>query len=268
MKTIDINQIVKAKTGKRLPKPLLRIIEWAINLKGINRLITQYGDKYKGIDFAKEVLNDLSVTSTISGLSNIPTNQPLLFVSNHPLGALEALAIGKELQATLNNNICFIANELLSYIAPLKDIFIPVTVGGNRQSRSNIYKLDKVFASQKHIIMFPSGTIARRTDGIVQDSQWKKMFVTKARLYGRTIVPIHCSGSSSDFFLSLSNFRKKIGIKSNLELILIPREVFKYRGKHINITVGEPISPTTLSSDKTDMLHAQDIRKIVCSLNQ
>ncbi len=263
---IDIGEVVKQKTGKRLPKPILSLIAKTIQLKKINSLITRYGDDYQGAEFGGKVVDDLNVTTTVKGLENIPQGEKIIFVSNHHLGALEALAMGRHLNEVFKDNINFITNEILRYISPLKDIFVPVNVGANRQERRHLQMIEELFESDKQIVMFPAGTIARRNNGVVQDSQWKKMFVAKARQYKRTIVPIYCSGQSSEFFLKFSNFRKKIGIKSNLELVLIPREVFKYEGKHIDIIIGKPIDYQSLTKDQSDLQHAQRIKDIVYSL--
>lgn len=263
MEIIDIEQLAQSKLGKPIPKIVAWLAKKIVCLDRINHIIQKYGEDNKGIAFGERVLEELKVTSSIKGLDNIPHDRPLVFVSNHPLGALEALAMGKHLNKVFEGRIYFITNEILSYIPPLRDIFIPVAVGSQRQERSKIIAVDNIFASDKQIIMFPSGGVSRRTEGKVQDPVWNKMFVTKARLHGRTIVPIFCSGQSSEFFLRFSNFRKKIGIKSNIELIFFPREMFKYNGKHIDITIGTPIDPATLSPDISDMQHAQAIRQKV-----
>ncbi len=266
MEIIDIESIVKTKTDKKIPKIVLWLIKKIICLKRINYIIEKYGAQNKGIAFAEKVLEELRITTDIKGLENIPDDNRLVFVSNHPLGALEALAMGKHLNKVFEGKINFITNEILTYIPPLKDIFIPVAVGADRQDRAKMEAVENLFASDNHIIMFPSGGISRRTNGKVQDPEWKKMFVTKARLHRRTIVPIFCSGQSSEFFLKFSNFRKKIGIKSNIELIFFPREMFKYEGKKIDITVGKPISIDSFDKGKSDYTIAQDIREIVYGL--
>ncbi len=266
VETIDIESIVRAKAGRRLPKWICRIAKKIICLDRINYIITKYGEDNKGIAFAEKVLEELDIETSIKGEDNIPTDRPLVFASNHPLGALEALAIGKHLNRLFEGRIYFITNEILTYIAPLRDIFIPVAVGAQTQERSKIEAVEKLFVSDKHIVMFPSGSVSRRIEGKVQDLPWRKMFVTKARLHHRTIVPIYCSGQSSEFFLHFSRLRQRLGIKVNIELIFFPREMFKYKGKKIDITVGKPIDSASLTSDKSDYRHAQDIRKIVYDL--
>ena len=266
MQTIDLESIIKCKTNRKIPKFIARLVKKIICLDRINEIIVKYGKDNQGIAFAEKVLEDLNITTSIKGLENIPRNEKLIFVSNHPLGALEALAIGKYLDTLFKGQINFITNEILTYIPPLKEIFTPVEVGSNKQDRTKLNNIEQLFVSDKQIIIFPSGVVSRRIDGKVQDFEWKKMFVAKARQYQRNIVPIYCSGQSSEFFLKFSNFRKKLGIKTSIELILFPREMFKYEGKSIDITIGRPISYQSLTADISDKKHAENIRKLVYEL--
>lgn len=266
MQTIDLESIIKYKTNRKIPKFIARLVKKIICLDRINEIIVKYGKDNQGIAFAEKVLEDLNITTSIKGLENIPRNEKLIFVSNHPLGALEALAIGKHLDTLFKGQINFITNEILTYIPPLKEIFTPVEVGSNKQDREKLNNIEQLFVSDKQIIIFPSGVVSRRIDGKVQDFEWKKMFVAKARQYQRNIVPIYCSGQSSEFFLKFSNFRKKLGIKTSIELILFPREMFKYEGKSIDITIGQPISYQSLTTDISDKKHAEDIRRLVYEL--
>jgi hemolysin len=266
MQTIDLESIIKYKTNRKIPKFIARLVKKIICLDRINEIIVKYGKDNQGIAFAEKVLEDLNITTSIKGLENIPRNEKLIFVSNHPLGALEALAIGKYLDTLFKGQINFITNEILTYIPPLKEIFTPVEVGSNKQDREKLNNIEQLFVSDKQIIIFPSGVVSRRIDGKVQDFEWKKMFVAKARQYQRNIVPIYCSGQCSEFFLKFSNFRKKLGIKTSIELILFPREMFKYEGKSIDITIGQPISYQSLTTDISDKKHAEDIRKLVYEL--
>ena len=59
IETIDIESIVKAKTGRQLPKWICRITKKIICLDRINYIITKYGEDNKGIAFAEKVLEEL-----------------------------------------------------------------------------------------------------------------------------------------------------------------------------------------------------------------
>ncbi|MDR1544270.1 MAG: 1-acyl-sn-glycerol-3-phosphate acyltransferase [Prevotellaceae bacterium] len=260
-KMIDVKQIITEK-NLSLPNFLINWLKKIIHQSEINYFLKKNSGKI-GVDFMSAILNDFNIKTKISGLDNIAHGEKLIFASNHPLGALEAMAIGTVLGEQFYNKINFVTNDLLTFLEPLKPIFTPVSVGVGKQNKMLAEDLDKTFSSDNQIIMFPSGTVSRRIRGKVQDPEWKKMFVAKARQYERNVVPIFCMGRSSNFFLNLSNFRKFIGIKTNIELLFLPNEMFKKKNSEICITIGKPISYKTFTKEKSDFEWAQEVRKKV-----
>ncbi len=77
---------------------------------------------------------------------------------------------------------------------------------------------------------------------------WQKSIITKAKQSKRDLVPIHVSGRCSNFFYNLSNIRKFLGIKTNLEMFFLPNESYQHRNKHFVITFGKPIPYETFDS--------------------
>ena len=89
--------------------------------------------------------------------------------------------------------------------------------------------------------MFPAGLVSRKQQGIIQDLEWQKSFVSKAIQHRRDIVPIFIDGRNSNFFYNLANFRKKIGLKANIEMLYLPDETFKQRNRTFTLYIGQPI---------------------------
>ena len=73
----------------------------------------------------------------------------------------------------------------------------------------------------------------------MSDLPWRSNFVKRAAASGRRIVPVFVEGELSDFFYRLSNFRTKIGIRFNIEMLYLPDEMFSQKGKHFRILVGD-----------------------------
>ena len=84
--------------------------------------------------------------------------------------------------------------------------------------------------------------------------------------YKLPIVPVYVDAQNSSFFYSVANIRKKLGIKFNYELVLLPGEVFKYHDKPINLYYGEPIMPSVLSEIKGSAERTQYVRKMTYML--
>ena len=97
--------------------------------------------------------------------------------------------------------------------------------------------------------MFPAGLVSRKTPQGIIDPPWQKSFVKKAIAHQRSIIPVHISGRNSNFFYNLANFRKRIGLKINLEMLYLVDEVYKFKGNPIEVKFGKPIHYEDLKKD-------------------
>ena len=79
---------------------------------------------------------------------------------------------------------------------------------------------------------------------------WKKSFVAKAIQYQKNVVPVFIDGHNSNFFYNLAYWRKKLGIKANVEMFYLVDEMYKQKGKTLTFTFGEPISWKVFTLDK------------------
>ncbi|MEG1574701.1 MAG: glycerol acyltransferase, partial [Bacteroidales bacterium] len=156
-------------------------------------------------------------------------------------------------------------NDLLMNVTPLTSVFIPVNCYGG-QTKELSKNLTEVFDSDNQIIVFPAGFCSRRFNGVIQDPEWKKWFITSAVQYKRDIVPIYFDGQNSKFFYRLALIRKMLGIKLNIELIYLPDEMFKASNKTFNIYFGKPISWKSFDDSKTPKEWAQEVRSQVYAL--
>ena len=64
----------------------------------------------------------------------------------------------------------------------------------------------------------------------------------------RDIVPIYFDAANSRFFYRFAKWRKRLGIKFNIELIFLPKEMIKKCGSTLRVIVGEPIPWTSLDA--------------------
>ena len=62
----------------------------------------------------------------------------------------------------------------------------------------------------------------------------------------------------SKFFYNLANFRTKIGLKVNLEMMYLPKETFNKKGSTFTLVIGKPIKWETLDKSKTPKEWAED----------
>lgn len=248
-KFIDIDKVFKDKNPglyKWIPGFVMRFLKKLIHQEEINDALITGKDKHDAA-FAEHCLNYLGAKVSSTGLNQIPKETGVVVASNHPLGGLDGIALIAE-TAKARDDVKFPVNDILTRLPNFEGVFIPVNKHGNN-TRGNLEKIEKIYADKNCVLIFPAGLCSRKIDGIIQDLEWQKSFVSKAIKYQLPIIPTYIKGKNSNRFYNISNWRKALGIKANIEMILLPDEMFKQKGKHIHITYGPQINPSVF--DKT-----------------
>jgi putative hemolysin len=85
------------------------------------------GEAYRGFDFVEAVLEYFNFGYLISNKdkANIPSSGRVIIIANHPLGALDALAL-IALIKEVRSDIKVLANDVLMQIEPLSELLIPM----------------------------------------------------------------------------------------------------------------------------------------------
>lgn len=248
---IDIEKAIAGKNPrllKILPGFLLRYIKRTIHQDELNDAVNRNRHRYH-IDFVNAAMEEFDVHLKVKGDENIPRTGGVILAANHPLGGLDGIAFMKVV-GSYRDDIKFLVNDLLMAFKNLGNILIPVNKHG-RNTSDYMERIDNVYASDNCLLVFPAGLVSRRQkSGVVEDLVWKKSFITKAIQYQRNVVPVFIDGKNSNFFYNLAYWRKKIGIKANIEMFYLADEMYKQKGKTITFTFGEAISWQTFTRDK------------------
>lgn len=267
---IDVDAVIRARLGARarlVPRWLTRVLERIIRQDGLNELLS-HNAHLQGAEFCNAILRDLDVTYTTSGPLPDPTRRNVIIVSNHPLGALDGITLIDWAASHYGCNVKFLVNDLLMAVDPLRPVFVPVNKFG-RQSRHSAEYLDRILAdNDTPLLIFPAGLCSRRIDGHITDLPWKKTFISRAIENQRDIIPLFFDAENSAFFYNFAQIRRRLLPKINLDMALLPREIFNSRGRCFSIRFGEPISWGTLKGGKMAGIEAVDIRQKVYSLGQ
>jgi putative hemolysin len=263
-KFIEIEKVIAEKNPrllKTLPGFVISYIKRVIHQDQINDFIAVHGDKF-GFDFIEKIIDEFGVEVVTKGIENVPTQGGIVIASNHPLGGLDALAM-MHMLSKKRKDMRFIVNDILLSFKNLKELFIPVNKHGKSGAES-VKMINAQFASDELTLVFPAGLVSRKQDGgVIKDLEWKKSFITKARQYQRDIIPVYVEGNNSNFFYNLSRWRKRLGIKANIEMFYLMDEMYKQRGKKITIFFGKPIKYSTFDKSKSDEQWANEIKNIV-----
>lgn len=267
---IDIDAVLRSRVpGLRrwLPRCVVRWLERLICQRELNDILENNAG-LRGSSFCRATIEFLDVNVDFVGCNRLPdpSNRRVIFVSNHPLGGLDGMALIDFVASRYGVEPLFVVNDLLSAIEPLADVFVPINKHGH-QSRSAAAAVDEAFASDRPVIIFPAGLCSRRIKGHVADLEWKKMFITKAIDSHRTIIPLFFDAENSSFFYKFANIRKRLGIKFNVEMIRLPREVIRARGSRFRVVVGEPVTPDRIvAQGETHRQAADRFRSLVYNL--
>ncbi len=260
---IDVDKVLRERLSKRyryIPRFAVRWLERTICQDRLNAILVKMAEKDNSVDAATAALDEMGITVEATGLERLPQGR-FMFVSNHPLGGLDGLALISLLGNHYNRQIKFIVNDLLWAVEPLRGVFLPVNKYG-RQSRTAAADIETALESDNQFITFPAGLCSRmQPDGTIADLTWQKAAVVQAANYHRDIVPIFFDARNSKFFYRFAKWRKKLGIKFNIELIFLPKEMIKQSGSTLRVTIGEPIPWTSLDAahPKQEAAHLRDI---------
>jgi putative hemolysin len=216
-------------------QPLVRFLRMLFNEREINYFL-DVNEGIKGLDFIEKVLEyfDLDYSLISKELENIPSTGRVVIVANHPLGALDALALILMI-SRVRKDIRVIANDLLSSLKPLDELLLPVDNFGGTSPKSNIKRIYGALHKEQAVIVFPAGEVSRLRPTGVRDVHWKPGFLQFAKRTASPIVPVYIDAKNSPLFYGVSMLSKP------LAALLLVREMFLQRKNTIGFRIGEAI---------------------------
>lgn len=247
-------------------KPLINhfaesCIERLISLRNLERI---YQTLPKGCDskeFVRLALEKLNVNYEIKqdSLAKIPSEGPVIFVSNHPFGALEGLILA-DMLFSVRNDFKVVANYLLKRIPELEELVISVDPFGNKNTaKANASGVKSALSLLKRngaIVLFPSGTVShlQLSKLSISDPKWQAGVAMLAKKTDANIVPIFIEGQNSALFQISS------AISNKLRTVMIPRELLNKSNKTIKVNIGKPIKSSSIK-DTSDCEQIADFLK-------
>ena len=269
-KTIDIDGIIKAKMGKKarwMPRFAVNWLKRIAHEDQVNAFLWESRDK-KGTPWLEACMEYLDTKLEVEGLENLPSKDDgklYTFVSNHPMGGIDGVALGSLIGKHYDSRFRYLVNDLLMNLPGLAPLCIPINKTG-KQSRSFPAMVEAGFQSDYHMLMFPAGLCSRKRNGVVHDLPWKKTFITKSVEYHRDVVPIHFGGRNSNFFYRLSNISDRCVKKVNIAMLFLVDEMYKNTGNTFTVKIGKSIPWQTFDKSKTPMEWAEFVEDEVYKL--
>ncbi len=262
---IDIRAVLDAKNPSLrqvIPDSFIRWLERIVHVRDMNRTLRYIGDR-TGTDFSEAVLEEFNTSIEPVGLDRLDGVTRPIIVSNHPLGGIDGVAL-IALFGRVYPGLLTPANDILMHLQGLRQALVPVNKHGSNAGNVALY--NNAYAHAEAILQFPAGLVSRKRGGRVRDLAWQKSFVVQARKHQRPVVPVFFGGRNSALFYNFARMRTRFRVPINLEMLLLPSEMFKQRNQRFPVTIGHPIPPATLVRETRAVEWAARIREHVYRL--
>lgn len=249
--SFDLQALFAAKNpvlARRLPAAGWRVLERLTHRRTINRILLDWRD-LPCRAFAGQALKWLDVDYEVTGEEPPPPQEWPIFVANHPSGGLDGLVMIDWLlgrYADLRTPV----NDVLLNLPHLAPLLFPIDKF--RPRRDLKQALDALFAMDKVVLLFPAGRTARRRGGEIHEAEWQKLPAMMAQRHHRPIVPVHIDSHNSRRFYLVHRIRTALGIRPNLEMLLLIDELMRPSCHLIRICVGRAIAPAELEASGVD----------------
>jgi putative hemolysin len=228
----------------------------------INRELARLQPAF-GFDFIARALETFAIDCSVDSADrhNIPSEGRVLIVANHPLGVFDALAL-LHVVGSVRRDVRILANNILSALAPIADLLLPVEVfGAPSASHKGLREALRMLGNEQALIVFPAGEVSRIAGSGIRDRRWADGFVRIARRMQAPIVPVHIAARNSAVFYGVSMLAKP------LSSLLLPREMLGAANSKLSMSIGETIAHESLQADSASTA-ADKIRRHVYRVGQ
>ncbi|HHE05924.1 MAG TPA: lysophospholipid acyltransferase family protein [Epsilonproteobacteria bacterium] len=201
----------------------------------INTFLAQNANK-DTFSFVESVVEyfDVGITLNKKQMDHIPAYGRVVIIANHPLGALDAMAL-IHLLKDVRKDIKIVANAFLGQFENLQELVIPVDNITGKTTKSTLEGIYKALNNEEAVIIFPSGEVSRARPNGVRDTAWKSGFYKIAMKTQAPLLPVYIHAKNSKNFYLLSMLNRSLATAT------LPHEMFKAKGKEIGFTIGNPI---------------------------
>ncbi|WP_261841515.1 lysophospholipid acyltransferase family protein [Aliamphritea ceti] len=239
---INVEQIISEKYPSFMtkPAPLRRPTLYFLRRLFHESEVNSFLEKHRhceGFEFIDRVLDYFNFSYSLSNTDrlNIPSSGRVVIIANHPLGALDGLALIK-LVGEVRRDVKIIANDMLANFAPLAPVLLPVDNISKATHKQDIANINAALRNEEAVIVFPAGEVSRAGLTGIKDSKWNSGFMRFARQTNSPVLPVYIGGKNSPLFYSLSMLNR--GMSS----ALLPHEMFNKQSAVLPIKVGEPVA--------------------------
>ncbi len=197
---------------------------------------------------------ELGVQLTLNNFDRLPETGRLVVAANHPTGLADGVAVWDALTRKRKDVVFFANADALRVNPQFEDVIIPVewvaTKRTPAKTRETLRRAAEAFEQEKCIVMFPSGKLAKKVDGVLTEQDWFPTVVSLARKQKAPVLPLHVSAKNSWLFYKLSQ------INGELRDITLFNELLNKKKAEFDLTFGPMIGPDALAGDAAEVTTA------------
>ena len=236
----DIRKMVPFFDGKK------RLVNFLLKLLSVDKVnwIHDHNCDTPGVPFTAGLLNDLNITLRIDNeerLDNLPEGS-FITVSNHPLGALDGIALIK-IVGERRPKFKVMVNMVLNYISAMRPNFIAVDALASSDPKKKAVSMQGIKEAMMQVRsgepmgFFPAGAVSKLKRNLhIEDREWQPTIIRLIKQMKVPVVPIYFHTRNSWWFTFLGM------VSWQLRTLRLPAEVFRKKNATMHISIGETIS--------------------------
>lgn len=235
-------------------RAVIRTVENLTGRLGLMRRAEGYEhDIAAGQDFWRVIPERYGLELDVIGgtLDNIPTEGPVIVISNHPYGILDGLMMGHILART-RSDFRILAHRVFRKAEELERVILPIDFSETRAALETNIETRKTalryLAEGGCIGIFPGGTVstAQRPFGQAMDPSWRTFTAKMIAKSRATVVPVYFDGANSRLFQIASHMHY------TLRMALLINEFRRRVGAPVRVVIGEPLGPAEITPYRAD----------------
>ena len=236
----DIRKMVPFFDGKK------RLVNFLLKLLSVDKVnwIHDHNCDTPGVPFTAGLLKDLNIKLRIDNeerLDNLPEGS-FITVSNHPLGALDGIALIK-IVGERRPKFKVMVNMVLNYISAMRPNFIAVDALASSDPKKKAVSMQGIKAAMMQVRsgepmgFFPAGAVSKLNRNLhIEDREWQPTIIRLIKQMKVPVVPIYFHTRNSWWFTFLGM------VSWQLRTLRLPAEVFRKKNATMHISIGETIS--------------------------
>jgi putative hemolysin len=218
----------------RVVRPLVRGLARLSRIDEVDAFLREHAH-LRGFAFVEAALARLDCRWLVDHVERerVPQEGRVVIVANHPMGAIDALAL-LGFVGSVRRDVRIVANDFLQVFEGLSDLMLPLRILGGKPSADSLGAIEQALESGQAVIVFPAGEVSRLGWRGVADSRWRQGFLRFAEKTGAPVLPVYLGGRNSALFYGMSSLYSPLGTA------LLPREMFARQGRRVEVRVGAP----------------------------